>query len=268
MKDAVTAIALCHNVTPVKEEENQQQEGEATLIDLHTAQRQQEDEYEEEEYEEDGEDEESNHHILKLDSDDEDDDKYSKRSKLLHNSTSSNTSASSSKKKQKKMRLVKKTKQNKAQQQTYQASSPDEIALVKFTESVHLTLHARDITEITLKNPLGQDEVSHNHTHIHSPHILSLLLHSFIHHDSQKYEVLAIFPFTSETKRMGIIVKEIATGQITFYMKGADAVMAKIVQYNDWLEEECGNMAREGLRTLVFGKKNLTQDEYNAFAKK
>lgn len=31
-----------------------------------------------------------------------------------------------------------------------------------------------------------------------------------------------------------------STGEITFYMKGADVVMAGIVQYNDWLEEEVG----------------------------
>lgn len=29
-----------------------------------------------------------------------------------------------------------------------------------------------------------------------------------------------------------------STGEITFYMKGADVVMAGIVRYNDWLEEE------------------------------
>lgn len=29
-------------------------------------------------------------------------------------------------------------------------------------------------------------------------------------------------------------------------MKGADTVMATMVQYNDWLEEESSNMAREG----------------------
>ena len=42
--------------------------------------------------------------------------------------------------------------------------------------------------------------------------------------------------------------------------------MGKIVSYNDWLEEECGNMAREGLRTLVFGKKILSDEEYSQFA--
>ncbi|XP_042317348.1 probable phospholipid-transporting ATPase IIB isoform X3 [Sceloporus undulatus] len=56
-----------------------------------------------------------------------------------------------------------------------------------------------------------------------------------------------------------------STGEITFYMKGADVAMSSIVQYNDWLEEECGNMAREGLRTLVVAKKSLTEEHYQDF---
>lgn len=38
-------------------------------------------------------------------------------------------------------------------------------------------------------------------------------------------------------------------------MKGADTVMAGMVQYNDWLEEECSNMAREGsfLSVIFYG---------------
>lgn len=64
---------------------------------------------------------------------------------------------------------------------------------------------------------------------------------------------------------MSIIVKEMATGNITLLMKGADVVMATIVKTSDWLDEECGNMGREGLRTLVFGKKYLSQQEYQHF---
>ena len=52
------------------------------------------------------------------------------------------------------------------------------------------------------------------------------------------YQILQVFPFTSESKRMGIIVRDVQSGEITFIMKGADAVMQTIVQYNDWLEEE------------------------------
>uniref|UniRef100_A0A8C2JRU3 Phospholipid-transporting ATPase n=1 Tax=Cyprinus carpio TaxID=7962 RepID=A0A8C2JRU3_CYPCA len=121
---------------------------------------------------------------------------------------------------------------------TYQASSPDEVALVHWTESLGLTLVNRDLTSLQLKTPAG--------------HILT-------------YYILQIFPFTSESKRMGIIVREEATGDITFYMKGADVAMASTVQYNDWLEEECWNMAREGLRTLVVAKKSLTEEQYQDF---
>uniref|UniRef100_A0A8C3GSQ6 Phospholipid-transporting ATPase n=1 Tax=Corvus moneduloides TaxID=1196302 RepID=A0A8C3GSQ6_CORMO len=120
----------------------------------------------------------------------------------------------------------------------YQASSPDEVALVQWTESVGLTLVGRDQSSAQLRSPGG--------------HILN-------------FTILQIFPFTYESKRMGIIVRDESTGEITFYMKGADVVMAGIVQYNDWLEEECGNMAREGLRVLVVAKKSLTEEQYQDF---
>ena len=114
---------------------------------------------------------------------------------------------------------------------TYQASSPDEVALVEWSEEMGLTLVERTLSSMKLKTPNG---------------------------DIIPYSVLQIFPFTSETKRMGIIVKDEMSNEIVFYMKGADVVMSSIVQYNDWLEEEVDNMAREGLRTLVVAKKSLT----------
>lgn len=121
---------------------------------------------------------------------------------------------------------------------TYQASSPDEVAIVRFTESVGLTLVERDRTSMSLRTAAGA--------------VLS-------------YDVLEIFPFTSESKRMGIVVRDRQNGEITFYQKGADVVMARIVAYNDWLEEECGNMAREGLRTLVMARRRLAEGAWKAF---
>ncbi|GAA5888836.1 hypothetical protein JCM5296_005010 [Sporobolomyces johnsonii] len=121
---------------------------------------------------------------------------------------------------------------------TYQASSPDEVAIVRFTESVGLTLSARDRTSMSLRSAAGR---------------------------TLSFDVLEVFPFTSESKRMGIVIRDRQTGEITFYQKGADVVMARIVVYNDWLEEECGNMAREGLRTLVMARKRLSEDTWLAF---
>ena len=34
------------------------------------------------------------------------------------------------------------------------------------------------------------------------------------------------------------------------------------------LKEECDNMAREGLRTLVFGQKSMSEAEYKEFSQK
>lgn len=121
---------------------------------------------------------------------------------------------------------------------TYQASSPDEVAIVKWTETIGLTLVSRDRTHMELQAPTGA---------------------------RLEFDVLDIFPFTSESKRMGIVVRDTHSGEITFLQKGADVVMAKIVQRNDWLEEETGNMAREGLRTLVMARKRLSPQMYGEF---
>jgi len=121
---------------------------------------------------------------------------------------------------------------------TYQASSPDEVAIVKWTSSVGLTLTFRDRTRIELRTPSGS---------------------------TLTYDVLEIFPFTSESKRMGIVVRDTTSGELSFLQKGADVVMARIVQRNDWLEEETANMAREGLRTLVVARRKLTEAAYGDF---
>jgi phospholipid-translocating ATPase len=87
----------------------------------------------------------------------------------------------------------------------YQASSPDEIALVKIAESVNLELIERSVKEVVVKNPMGAREV---------------------------FAILQVFPFTSASKRMGIIVRHCATNRIIFYLKGADSVMSKKIYEN------------------------------------
>lgn len=134
---------------------------------------------------------------------------------------------------------------------TYQASSPDEIAIIKWTEAVGLRLVHRDRKRMTLES------VDSGRTVV-------------------RVKILEIFPFTSDSKRMGIIVqfdegqesasKDPEGGEIWFFQKGADTVMTSIVAANDWLDEETANMAREGLRTLVVGRKKLSIAQYREFA--
>ncbi len=130
----------------------------------------------------------------------------------------------------------------------YQASSPDEIAIVQYTEQVGLRLAHRDRQGTALQSPQSDRVVV-------------------------RVRILDIFPFTSDSKRMGIVV-QFSTGsvdqpyenEVWFYQKGADTVMSSIVAANDWLDEETANMAREGLRTLVVGRKRLSLPKYQTFA--
>ena len=64
---------------------------------------------------------------------------------------------------------------------------------------------------------------------------------------------------------MGIVLKNQQTGQITFYLKGADVIMKEKVSIMqaEFVKEECENLAREGLRTLVISKKDISQEQFD-----
>ena len=82
--------------------------------------------------------------------------------------------------------------------------------------------------------------------------------------------MLANFPFSSETKRMGIILKQTETGKIIFYLKGAEVVMKATVRPGQraTIDESCENLAIEGLRTLVIAQRGLTQKYFNDWFKR
>lgn len=81
---------------------------------------------------------------------------------------------------------------------------------------------------------------------------------------SFKVEILECFPFSSARKRMGILLKVREDDSPLLYMlKGADTVVAtKVEKKGDILLEEADNLAREGLRTLAFAYKWVSQTEY------
>ena len=72
---------------------------------------------------------------------------------------------------------------------TYQASSPDEVALVKFAETLNMKLNFRIDKEIKFINVNAKEE---------------------------SYEILANFPFSSDTKRMGILLRNKKYNHIIF----------------------------------------------------
>ncbi|KAK1442221.1 putative phospholipid-transporting ATPase [Babesia gibsoni] len=122
----------------------------------------------------------------------------------------------------------------------FQASSPDEIAMVTFARMCNVELRERDETRMMLC--------------VAGKIILT-------------YNILMVFPFSSETKRMGIIVEEEESRNKFFFCKGAESALVKLLQARGsvWLNEECDNMARLGLRTLVFGYRQLPDGEFSTF---
>ena len=78
--------------------------------------------------------------------------------------------------------------------------SPDEVALVKIAESISMRLIDRTQAKMNIENAAGKNEC---------------------------YQILANFPFTSESKRMGIIVRHVESRRILFYLKGADTIILK-----------------------------------------
>ena len=122
----------------------------------------------------------------------------------------------------------------------FQASSPDEIALVEFAQEIGVELYFRSSNRIVLKTSRGKD----------------------------KYKILEMFPFTSATKRMGIILYHKKTDRIIFYLKGADEVIKDKIGSDTSqtkMQEDCETYAMDGLRTLAITQRILSRNEYDRF---
>lgn len=119
----------------------------------------------------------------------------------------------------------------------FQASSPDEVALVKHAAKVGFTLIDRDDNQITVRCPGNKIE---------------------------NFQILALLPFSSVWKHMGIVLQNETYGTL-FICKGADMAISKMAVQNEWLDEVVGNLAREGLRTLVYCYRRLENEEINHF---
>ena len=78
---------------------------------------------------------------------------------------------------------------------------------------------------------------------------------------TEEWLILENFPFTSESKRMGIVLRHKQLNKIMFYVKGADVIMIDKVspKQRSICQENCENLATEGLRTLVITQKELSE---------
>lgn len=122
----------------------------------------------------------------------------------------------------------------------YKASSPDELALVNASRFFGYEFISRD-QDMNIEIKIGDRKVI--------------------------VKVLNIIEFTSDRKRMTVIVK-MPDGKIKLLCKGADTVLLPRLNQSDligstWKHLE--NYANEGLRTLILASKEIAEDEYAAW---
>ncbi|XP_054254456.1 phospholipid-transporting ATPase IC [Indicator indicator] len=128
-------------------------------------------------------------------------------------------------------------------QLSYQAASPDEGALVTAARNFGYVFLSRTQNSITISE-LGLERT---------------------------YQVLAMLDFTSDRKRMSVIVRG-ADGGIRLYCKGADTVIYERLHpcnpQRQATEEALDIFASETLRTLCLCYRDISQGEFEAWNKK
>ncbi|CAO3683743.1 unnamed protein product [Rhizopus stolonifer] len=124
---------------------------------------------------------------------------------------------------------------------TYQASSPDEGALVKGASTLNYIFHTRKPNSIACKQR-DQDF---------------------------EYQVLNVCEFNSTRKRMSAIIRG-PDGSIKLYCKGADTViLERLAENNPFVENtllHLEDFASEGLRTLCIAMREIPEEEYTRWS--
>ncbi|MCP9259162.1 Phospholipid-transporting ATPase tat-1 [Dirofilaria immitis] len=123
----------------------------------------------------------------------------------------------------------------------YQASSPDEGALVRAAANLGFVFHTRKPRSILITE-LGE---------------------------IKNYNVLNVLEFTSDRKRMGVVV-QCPDGVLKLYVKGADSMILQRLRDNSPVIDDCVahllDYASKGYRTLCFAMRVLELEEYNKWA--
>ncbi|KAJ5069633.1 putative phospholipid-transporting atpase [Anaeramoeba ignava] len=123
---------------------------------------------------------------------------------------------------------------------TYRSNSPDEYALVTSANSLGFSLKFRDSDNIEL-NIQGKPE---------------------------NYEIIQLLRFTSERKRMSILLRNRNTNKIYLFTKGADEVILPRLLEGQKLETSLAHLdsfAQSGLRTLCCAYRELSNMELRSF---
>lgn len=129
-----------------------------------------------------------------------------------------------------------------SKEKEYNASSPDELALLVFAEAVGLPYEGLD------------------------DHTMEMKVNNTLHATEDKFKRLAMFRFTSDRSRMTVIVRNQQTNEVFMFVKGADQVIIeRCTSFSGFTKAELKDAllsySSVGLRTLVYAYKQLTEDE-------
>ncbi|VAH47070.1 unnamed protein product [Triticum turgidum subsp. durum] len=127
---------------------------------------------------------------------------------------------------------------------SYKAQSQDEEALVNAASNLNMLLTSKDSSGIA--------EICFNGSKFY-------------------YEVLDVLEFTSDRKRMSIVIKEAKSGRFLLLTKGADEAISPRScpgQQTKTYLEAVEMYSHFGLRTLCLGCRDLEEDEYKEWSKK
>jgi phospholipid-transporting ATPase len=124
----------------------------------------------------------------------------------------------------------------------YQASSPDEAALVAGAKSLGFKFHTRKPKSVVFS--LNDQDI--------------------------QYEILAVNEFNSTRKRMSVLVRA-PDGKVKIMIKGADTVIFERLkpgcEYLDKTSAHLEEYALIGLRTLVIAYREISEEEYSSWKK-
>ena len=135
----------------------------------------------------------------------------------------------------------------------FQGPSPDEITLVTAAYEFGFCFISREKGIITIEI-IDQDQNGHKR--------------------EKKFKILQKFDFTSERQCSSIVVEDLATKRIILYIKGSDRKIFNIL--DDYsksniypkTKEHLDHFAKQGLRTLCFGLKYISRENYNIWENK
>lgn len=123
----------------------------------------------------------------------------------------------------------------------YQAQSQDEEALVQAAAQLHVVLSSKKGTVVEV-DFLG---------------------------DTLEFEILNVLEFTSDRKRMSVVVRDHSTGRLHLLTKGADETVFRIIRAGEPVQQVADAVdqySQLGLRTLCFAWRDLDEQEYASWA--